>query len=96
MTAFRVDLDELDHVVSRLTALGKVLTEELAKIDTQVAHLHSSSWSGTAATAHSEAHAQWAASAKTFNEGVDEMRQVARHAHGQYTKAHTANVNMLR
>ncbi len=96
MTAFRVNLDELDHVISRLTALGKILTDELGSIDSQVKQLHSSSWSGIAAAAHAEAHAQWAQSATEFNEGVQEMRDVARHAHEQYAKAHTTNVNMLR
>ncbi len=96
MTAFRVNLDELDHVISRLTALATILTDELASIDSQVTQLDSSSWSGVAAAAHAEAHAQWAQSATQFNDGVQEMRNVARHAHEQYTKAQTTNVNMLR
>ncbi|MFW0793285.1 WXG100 family type VII secretion target [Gordonia sp. CPCC 205515] len=91
---FRVDLDELDSVVQRLTQFDKLIGEQLTHIDQLVTNLHGS-WSGLAATAHAEAHRTWAAGAKTFHDGVTEMGTVAKNAHTHYTRAQSVNRRML-
>lgn len=92
---FEVDLPHLDEVVTKLANLTTYLTDHLATLDQKIATLHTGPWTGTAATAHRQAHAQWSKAAQQFTAGVSDMTTAARNAHTQYTNAITANTKMF-
>ncbi|RDI64550.1 WXG100 family type VII secretion target [Nocardia pseudobrasiliensis] len=92
---FKVDLDELDRVVSRLNALSAFVSEHLDGLDDKVKALHSGSWESAAATAYADAHAQWLAAAREFAQGIADMSEAAQQAHGRYTSAIDVNRRML-
>jgi WXG100 family type VII secretion target len=89
-----VDLDHLDQIVSRLSGLAAFITDHLDEIDGKVAALHGSGWESVAAQAYADAHRQWATGAREFAEGVAEMSDAARQAHGRYTHAIELNRQM--
>jgi WXG100 family type VII secretion target len=88
---FSVNLDQLDQVVSRLNGLAGFLRDHLQELDRKVANLTNGSWESVAATAYADAHAQWAASAKEFADGVAAMSDTGRLAHNSYTAAISLN-----
>ncbi|MEV4240876.1 WXG100 family type VII secretion target [Nocardia sp. NPDC049737] len=93
---FEVDLDHLDEVAIRLSALASVIAEHLDAIDAKVATLAGTGWDGVAAQAYSDAHREWAAGAREFAEGARDISEVARKAHTGYTTAVEENLKMLR
>ncbi|RBO96301.1 WXG100 family type VII secretion target [Nocardia puris] len=93
---FQVDLDHLDEVVARLSALASVIAEHLDTIDDKVATLAGTGWEGVAAQAYSDAHREWALGAREFAEGVRDISEAARKAHAGYVSAVEANLKMLR
>ncbi|WP_069164270.1 WXG100 family type VII secretion target [Nocardia altamirensis] len=92
---FSVDLEHLDQIVSRLSALAGFVGEHLDEIDNRVATLHGSGWESVAAQAYAGAHSQWATGAREFVEGVREMSDAAKQAHGRYTRAIELNNRMM-
>ncbi len=92
---FRVDLDQLDSVVTRLSSLASFISDHLATLDQKVANVHAGAWSGVAAAAHQQAHSEWSAAAAEFVQGVRDMSDAARNAHGQYTASVNANTRMF-
>ena len=92
----RVDLDELENVIARLNGLAGFVHDRLDELDRRVGALHTSSWSGTAAAAHADAHREWSADAKEFNDGIAEMRDAAKNAHTNYDKAINTNRRIFR
>ncbi|MFF3226423.1 WXG100 family type VII secretion target [Nocardia suismassiliense] len=93
---FHVDLDHLDQLVARLSGLAGFLRDHLAELERKVADLGAGSWDGIAAAAYTEAHRRWATGALEFVDGVNDMSDAAKRAHGHYTEAMTLNLNMLR
>ncbi|MGC5258179.1 WXG100 family type VII secretion target [Gordonia sp. DT218] len=93
---FTVDLDELDHLVHRLTDLHAYLRERLEELDRKAAHVHQRGWEGLAATAHRAAHREWISAATEFADGVEEMKRISNDAHSQYAGAIKANLTMFR
>lgn len=91
---YRVELDELLTFVDKLEAFGKRAEAIAARVDSQVADLHTS-WSGDAATAHRAQHDEWVAAAAQMWEAVMELREAAHTAHRNYTEAARLNVEML-
>ncbi|WP_315773424.1 WXG100 family type VII secretion target [Rhodococcoides kroppenstedtii] len=94
MSAFRVELDPLMEVVSRLQAVAESADRRLAEVDARVAHL-GSAWTGDAAAAHRRAHDAAAAGAREMAEGLAVMAEAARSAHSAYSAAVTANLRMF-
>ncbi|MFG1794565.1 WXG100 family type VII secretion target [Nocardia sp. NPDC049149] len=92
---FKVDLDHLDNVVSRLNALAGFVHEELDHLDEGVAALPGI-WESIGSQAYTEAHGKWASGAREFAEGVAEMRAAAQAAHRRYSAALQTNRRMLR
>jgi WXG100 family type VII secretion target len=92
---FHVDPDRLEQIASRLTGLVGLMSDKFAELDRRVVELHTSSWTGSAAAAHAEAHRQWLSGAAEFRDGVKEMLTAASEAHGRYTAAVTANTKMF-
>lgn len=92
---FSVDLEHLDQIVSRLSGLAGFVNEHLDEIDRQVAGLHESQWSSTAALAYADAHNHWSAGAREFAECVRDMSDAAAAAHQRYSRAIETNRTML-
>ena len=93
MTRFAVDLDELDAVIADMATFDERLTTRLAELDDMLAELHGV-WTGAAADAQRQAHAQWTEGAAEMRKALLEMRDAARRAHANYSAAAEANARM--
>ncbi|MFX0573050.1 WXG100 family type VII secretion target [Nocardia nepalensis] len=91
--AYTVDLDQLDAAVTVLQAFSRDVEAELADIDRRIGELHLS-WSSDAATAQRAAHDRWMTGAAELRENLDELREIARKAHTNYTAAIETNTRM--
>jgi hypothetical protein len=58
-----------------------------------IADLHLS-WDGATATAQRTAHDRWVAGVEEMNENLGQLREVARKAHGNYSRAVDLNTRM--
>ncbi|MDO3649490.1 WXG100 family type VII secretion target [Nocardia mangyaensis] len=94
-TEFSVDMEQLDQIVTRLAGLAGFVADHLDQIDDQVAKLQGSTWEGLAADAYRIAHQQWIVGAREFAEGIGDMSNAAKAAHGRYSAAADANKRML-
>jgi WXG100 family type VII secretion target len=92
---FSVDLDQLDQIISRLNGLSGFLQDHLDQLDRKVASLSGGGWESAAANAYTNAHTQWASSAREFADGVAELRDAVHKAHGRYSRAIDVNRRML-
>jgi WXG100 family type VII secretion target len=92
--AFSVDLDKLDVLAGRIRGLAGFIADQLAAID-QKAKAAEAVWTGSAAAAYNEAHAEWLAGATDINEGLTAVQEAVKHAHESYTGAVAANLRML-
>jgi WXG100 family type VII secretion target len=95
MTSFLADLDELDSVVTSLTACHRRLAA-LGDDMAQAQRNGQASWDGTAAEAQSAAWADWQRGSVAMREALDRMRAAAEHARQQYSSAADLNVAMWR
>jgi WXG100 family type VII secretion target len=93
---YTVNLARLDEIAFRIEGFAAYLAECLEELDRRVAIMHASSWSGTAAAAHAQAHKDWAAGATEFNQGLIDVRTAVRKAHERYASAATVTRNMAR
>ncbi|MEV6280327.1 WXG100 family type VII secretion target [Nocardia sp. NPDC051832] len=94
-TEFSVDLNHLEEIVARLSGLSGFIAEHLDEVDNRVAGLAGTGWEGVAAAAYAEAHSEWVAGAREFAEGIRNMSEAAKKAHGRYTTAISTNLKML-
>lgn len=90
MSAFTVDLDDLDAAVVRLRRVERLVEDRLARIDSRMRALYGS-WRGDAATAQRAAHDDWVAGAAEMRTALGALRSVAATAHENYCAAVTAN-----
>ncbi|MGW5311730.1 WXG100 family type VII secretion target [Nocardia thailandica] len=81
--------------MARLAGLAGFVATNLDDVDDRVATLKGTSWEGIAADAYEVAHQQWMTAARTFAEGVGDMSDAAKAAHGRYTTAAEMNKRML-
>lgn len=88
-------MDQLDQIVARLAGLAGFVADHLDDVDDQVAKLKGTSWEGLAADAYQVAHQQWITGAREFAEGIRDMSDAAKAAHGRYSTAADANKRML-
>jgi WXG100 family type VII secretion target len=91
---YRVELDELLAFVDKLQSFERRAEAIAARVDGQVADLHTT-WSGEAAAAHRAQHDEWLSGATQMREALAELRQAADHAHRNYTGAAQLNRDML-
>ncbi|MBY6363162.1 WXG100 family type VII secretion target [Rhodococcoides corynebacterioides] len=94
MTAFRVELDPLLEVVTRLRAVAVTTDRHRADLDARVADLEVV-WTGEAAAAHRRSHDAAAAGAREMADGLAAMAEAAHSAHAAYSAAVAANVRMF-
>lgn len=92
---YRIDPDELDEIISRLTRCEdslELLTDDLKR------HVRAlqRTWDGLAAEAQQEAHEEWSRGMRAMREALTDLRLAARVAHRNYTAAIAANQSMWR
>lgn len=90
---FDVTLPELLGLVNRMTATNKVIEETMTEVRGVVEKLHAS-WTGVAADAHTEWHANWSNSLADLRDGLNDVRDSCQTAHRNYTAAVEANLTM--
>ena len=88
--AFRVDLEQLELLVERLTAVESQLSEVHDEVETRLRRLRVV-WTGRAAAEHQLAHQRWAGGSAEVHEALARLREIARIAHGNYSAAVIAN-----
>ncbi|HEX2213791.1 MAG TPA: WXG100 family type VII secretion target [Mycobacterium sp.] len=91
---YRVELEELLAFVEKLRGFEQRAEVIAARVDGQIAALHTS-WSGDAAAAHRANHDEWTAAATQMREALTQLREAARNAHRNYTDAVKVNLEML-
>jgi WXG100 family type VII secretion target len=91
--AFRVDPQALADAVQRMTEFQRYAEHKLTEIDSLVTNLHAT-WTGKGATAHAEAHRQWANGEAMMREALAQLRTAAETAHRNYTGAIAKNLSM--
>ncbi|BDU01055.1 MULTISPECIES: WXG100 family type VII secretion target [Nocardia] len=91
---YRVDLDELEQIVARISGFIGFLNDSLDGLQQRISAVQQN-WSGAAADAQADAFREWHTGATDVAEGIDTMRQAVRDAHDRYTAAISANLSML-
>ncbi len=91
MTAYSVDLDQLDHVIGRMAKFDTAL--DAKKLDARTNRLHTT-WSDDAAKAQKAEHDKWMQAAREMRHAMATMRSAGETAHANYTRAIAANVSM--
>lgn len=95
MTAHRVDLEQLQEVITELQSFSNAVDEAVGQVDARVNSLHAT-WSGAAAAEHRAAHARWAQGAREVHEALVVLHAIGTGAHANYTAAVEANMRMWR
>ncbi|WP_043737202.1 MULTISPECIES: WXG100 family type VII secretion target [Nocardia] len=90
---YRVDLEQLDAAVDTMQKFGRTVEDWLGEVDRHIADLHLT-WTSDAATAQRTAHDKWVTGVNEMRENLDELREVAKKAHQNYTAAIEANTRM--
>jgi WXG100 family type VII secretion target len=90
---YAVDLDELQQKIDEMAAFDQKIEKALGDLDRVVENLHVT-WTGQAAVAHREAHAEWVEGMEEMRRGLTAMKDAAARAHGNYTSAVQANSRM--
>ncbi len=88
-----MDPQALADAVQRMTEFGRYAGDMLTEIDSLVSTLHST-WTGSGAAAHAEAHRHWARGEAMMREALAQLRAAGETAHGNYTGAMSTNLAM--
>ncbi|WP_020105855.1 WXG100 family type VII secretion target [Nocardia sp. 348MFTsu5.1] len=91
----RIDRVALGEVLEQMSRLTKSVEEDLAAIDELVKDLHLT-WTGQAASAQRQAHAEWASGAAEMRQSLADLHSVGTTAHSNYNAAVEANLKMWR
>lgn len=91
--SYKVDLEQLDAAIDTMDKFGRTVEDWLGEVDRHIADLHLT-WSSQAATAQRVAHDKWVAGVDEMRENLDELRDVARTAHQNYSAAIETNTKM--
>jgi WXG100 family type VII secretion target len=94
VTRYRVELEELLAFVEKLSVFEQQAEAIAARVDGQIADLHTT-WSGEAAAAHRANHDEWTAAAAQMRQALGQLRETAHTAHRNYTEAVKVNLEML-
>jgi WXG100 family type VII secretion target len=90
MTAFAVDLAELDAAIGRLDASRAYLADRIAALEAAVAD-GTQEWTGAAAAAHEAAYERLTTGAAELQRALAGLRAAAKQAHASYASAAAAN-----
>ncbi len=88
-----MDPQALADAVQRMSEFSRYAESTLAEIDSLVSNLHST-WTGSGAAAHAEAHRHWARGEAMMREALAQLRAAGETAHGNYTGAMSTNLAM--
>jgi WXG100 family type VII secretion target len=88
-----VDLEQLEDAVAKMEKFGSTVRDWLGEVDRHIAELHLV-WSSEAATAQRVAHDKWVAGVNEMRDNLEELREVARTAHQNYSAAIETNTRM--
>ena len=91
--AFSVDPEALSDALMRMDNFQRTSAALLAEIDNVVKNLHVS-WDGAGATAHAQAHQEWAQGAAQMDEALRTLHTTGAGAHHNYTQAAATNRGM--
>ncbi len=90
---FSVDPAALSDALERMSGFQKLSEALMGEIEGVVKALHTT-WQGSGATEHAQAHQQWAHGAAVMREALTTLRQAGAGAHHNYTWAMSANQKM--
>ena len=90
MTAYDVDLAELEAAIGLLDASRATLADRIAALESTVAE-GCRDWTGAAQAAHEAAHQRLMSGAAELQSALAGLRAVAKHAHASYAAAADAN-----
>lgn len=93
MTGFAVDLELLTDLIDRMVACGQRFEAVQDDVDARVRRVHAG-WRGAAAAQHAQAHQRWVTGAAEMRQALGVLRSVATKAHGNYSSAVRANLQM--
>ncbi|MFC7673259.1 WXG100 family type VII secretion target [Mycolicibacterium sp. GCM10028919] len=93
MAEFSVDLDSLLTGVDQMSAFHSTLEQTLATVQSSMTAL-GLSWHGDAASAQEVAQQQWDTGAQQLREALGQLRDIAEHAHSNYSNAVATNQRM--
>jgi WXG100 family type VII secretion target len=93
IAGFSVDLEELLAGVDQMSAFHSSLEQKLASVQSSVSAL-GSTWHGDAAAAQDAAQQQWNDGAQQLREALAQLRDIAEHAHANYSNAAATNTRM--
>lgn len=88
-----MDPRALADAVQRMSDFARHAESVLAEIDSLVSNLHST-WAGSGAAAHAEAHRHWARGEAMMREALAQLRAAGQTAYGNYTGAMSTNLAM--
>ncbi|MFD4433486.1 WXG100 family type VII secretion target [Nocardia sp. NPDC058497] len=91
---FRVDLAELEQIVTRVTGFVGFLNDSLDGLQQRLTAVQQN-WTGAAADAQAEAFRDWNVGATEVSEGIQLIRTAAQDAHDRYTAATQATLTIL-
>lgn len=91
---YRVELEALLAFADTLQTFEDRAESIAARVDEQVANLHTS-WSGHGASAHLAQHQEWMTASQQMREALASLRTTAHNAHRNYTDAVELNMAML-
>lgn len=91
---YRVELDELLVFVDKLQAFEQRADMIAARVDGQVASLHTT-WDGHGAAGHLAQHHGWMAAARQMREALAHLKKTAHSAYRNYADAIDLNLAML-
>ncbi|MEU2032779.1 WXG100 family type VII secretion target [Nocardia amamiensis] len=91
--SYRVNLQQLDEAIATMAKFGAEVEGWLSEVDQHIADLHLS-WSSEAADAQRAAHTRWTAGVVEMRENLEELREVARRAHTNYSGVADLNQGM--
>ncbi|MFC4127243.1 WXG100 family type VII secretion target [Nocardia rhizosphaerae] len=91
---FRVDLEELEQIVTRVAGFIGFLNDSLDGLQQRMSAVQQN-WTGAAADAQAAAFREWHTGATDVADGIEIMRQVVQDAHDRYNAAIAANLAML-
>lgn len=93
MDRYVVDLARLREVIETGVLIGKRIDERLLDVDREVASL-GDIWTGEAADAHRERHAEWMQGARDMHAALSELASSVQHAHNVFRNAVAHNEGM--
>lgn len=89
----KIDLEQLQVTIDAVTKFSSAVDADLERLSVAVEQMQVH-WNGDAAAAQLEAHSRWVAGVARMQEALENLRQAARTAHGNYQGVGDINTRM--